>query len=106
VIEGEEPSSLQRVAAAADFGSGVGNPVRASKLGAINPDLTVHVHRDAVGEWIGLRSRAWAHSAGVGMADTELFDGDGPVGRAVQSLLVQPLSTPNMQHFARRIRGE
>jgi hypothetical protein len=106
VIEGEEPSPLQRVAAAADFGSGVGNPVRASALGAINPDLTIHVHRDAVGEWIALRSRAWAHSAGVGMADTELFDGEGPIGRAVQSLLVQPLNTPNMQHFARRIRGE
>jgi hypothetical protein len=106
VIEGEEPSSLQRVAAAADFGSGVGNPVRASKLGAINPDLTIHVHRDAVGEWIAMRSRAWAHGAGIGMADTELFDADGPIGRAVQSLLVQSLSTPNMQHFARRIRGE
>jgi hypothetical protein len=106
VIDGETPSPLQRVAAAADFGSGVGNPVRASVLGAINPDLTVHVHRAAAGEWIALRSRAWAHSQGVGMADTELFDDEGPIGRAVQSLLVQPLSNPTMQHFARRIRGE
>jgi hypothetical protein len=106
VVAGEAPSALQRVAAAADFGSGVGNPVRASQLGAINPDLTIHVHRAAVGEWIALRSRAWAHGSGVGMADTELFDVDGPIGRAVQSLLVQPLNSPNMQHFARRLRGE
>jgi hypothetical protein len=89
VVEDEEPSPLQRVAAAADFGSGVGNPVRASDLGAINPDLTIHVHREARGEWVALQSRAWAHANGVGMAETLLFDDTGPVGRAVQSLFVQ-----------------
>jgi hypothetical protein len=89
VVDDEEPTPLQRVAGAADFGSGVGNPVRALDVGAINPDLTIHVHRDARGEWIALRSRAWAHGHGAGMAETELFDTDGPVGRAVQSLLVQ-----------------
>jgi acyl-Coa thioesterase superfamily protein/acyl-CoA thioesterase superfamily protein len=94
VVEGEEPSPLQRVAAAADFGSGIGNPVRATDVGAINPDLTIHVHRDLRGEWVGLQSRAWAHPAGVGMAETLLFDGDGTVGRAVQSLLVQPHRRP------------
>jgi hypothetical protein len=94
VVEGEEPSPLQRVAAAADFGSGVGNPVRASDVGAINPDLTIHVHRELRGEWVGLQSRAWAHPLGVGMAETLLFDLDGPVGRAVQSLLVQQHRRP------------
>jgi hypothetical protein len=89
VVEDEEPSPLQRVAAAADFGSGVGNPVRAANLGAINPDLTIHLHREARGEWIALQSRAWAHAEGVGMAETLLFDEHGTVGRAVQSLLVQ-----------------
>jgi acyl-coenzyme A thioesterase PaaI-like protein len=94
VVEGEEPSPLQRVAAAADFGSGVGNPVRASDVGAINPDLTIHVHREARGEWVALQSRAWAHPEGVGMAETLLFDEHGPVGRAVQSLLVQAHRRP------------
>jgi hypothetical protein len=94
VIEGEEPTPLQRVAAAADFGSGVGNPVRMSDIGAINPDLTIHVHRDAVGEWIALRSRAWAHATGVGMAETALFDEHGHLGVALQSLLVQEHRRP------------
>jgi hypothetical protein len=94
VIEGEEPSPLQRVAAAADFGSGVGNPVRASDVGAINPDLSIHLHREARGEWIGLQSRAWAHTEGVGMAETLLFDEHDAVGRAVQSLLVQAHRRP------------
>ena len=96
VVDGEQPSPLQRVAAAADFGSGVGNPVRASDVGAINPDLTIHVHREARGEWIGLQSRAWAHPQGVGMAETLLFDEHGPVGRAVQSLLVQEFRRPHV----------
>jgi hypothetical protein len=94
VVEGEEPTGLQRIAAAADFGSGVGNPVRASDVGAINPDLTIHVHREMQGEWIALQSRAWAHDRGVGMAETLLFDDQGTVGRAVQSLLVQPHRRP------------
>jgi hypothetical protein len=89
VVDGEAPSPLQRVAAAADFGSGVGNPVRAANLGAINPDLTIHLHREARGEWVALQSRAWAHADGVGMAETLLFDEHGAVGRAVQSLFVQ-----------------
>jgi hypothetical protein len=94
VVEGEQPSPLQRVAAAADFGSGIGNPVRATDVGAINPDLSIHVHRDLRGDWVGLQSRAWAHPTGVGMAETLLFDLEGPVGRAVQSLLVQPHRRP------------
>jgi hypothetical protein len=94
VVEGEEPTGLQRVAAAADFGSGVGNPVRATDVGAINPDLTIHLHRELQGEWVALRSRAWAHDQGVGMAETLLFDEQGTIGRAVQSLLVQPHRRP------------
>jgi hypothetical protein len=94
VVDGEEPTPLQRVAAAADFGSGIGNPVRSLDVGAINPDLTIHLHREAIGEWVALDSRAWAHATGVGMAETLLFDNEGPIGRAVQSLLVQPFRKP------------
>jgi hypothetical protein len=94
VVEGEEPSPLQRVAAAADFGSGIGNPVRTLDVGAINPDLTIHLHRAAASEWIALDARAWAHGSGVGMAETVLFDEHGAIGRAVQSLIVQPFKFP------------
>ncbi len=94
VVAGEEPTPLQRVAAAADFGSGVGNPVRATDVGAINPDLTIHLHREARGEWVALRSQGWAHPAGVGMAQTELFDDHATIGTALQSLLVQENRRP------------
>ena len=92
VVDGEEVSSLQRVAAAADFGSGVGHPVSTESGGAINPDLTVTVHRELVGEWVGLESRGWAHEGGVGMVESLVCDRAGAVGRAVQTLLLNPFT--------------
>ncbi len=90
VVAGEPISPIARVAAAADFGSGVSNPVRMTNAAAINPELTVHVHRHPVGEWVCLESGAWAQPHGVGMAETRLHDDRGVLGRSVQSLLVEP----------------
>lgn len=90
VVAGEPISPIARVAAAADFGSGVSNPVRLTNANAINPELTVHVHRHPVGDWVCLDAGAWAQPHGVGMADTRLFDERGVIGRGVQSLLVEP----------------
>ena len=89
VIDDDAVTPLQRVVAAADFASGVGNPVRLAGSGTINADLTVHLHRPAIGEWIGLDARACANAHGVGLCETVLHDETGPVGRAAQSLLVQ-----------------
>ncbi|MDQ1455640.1 MAG: hypothetical protein QOH28_1260 [Actinomycetota bacterium] len=90
VVAGEPISPIARVAAAADFGSGVSNPVRMTNAAAINPDLTVHMHRHPDGEWVCLESGAWAQPHGVGMAETRLHDERGVIGRSVQSLLVEP----------------
>jgi hypothetical protein len=90
VIAGEPISPIARVGAAADFGSGVGNPVRTTAANAINPELTVHVHRHPAGEWVCLESGAWAQPHGVGMAETRLHDERGVIGRGVQSLIVEP----------------
>jgi hypothetical protein len=90
VVAGEPVSPIARVAAAADFGSGVSNPVRMTNAAAINPELTVHVHRHPDGEWVCLESGAWAQPHGVGMAQTRLHDERGVIGRSVQSLLVEP----------------
>jgi hypothetical protein len=101
VVEGEATSPLARVVAAADFGSGVGNPVRNSTNSTINAELTVHVHRHAIGEWIGLESMAWAHGDGGGLCETRLFDTTGTLGRGTQALLVQdfnPFRMPPQPH--------
>jgi Thioesterase-like superfamily len=97
VVAGEPISPIARVAAAADFGSGVSNPVRMTNAAAINPELTVHVHRHPEGEWVCLESSAWAQPHGVGMAETRLHDEVGVIGRSVQSLLVEPVSQRPMR---------
>jgi hypothetical protein len=97
VIAGEPISPIARVAAAADFGSGVANPVRLTNANAINPELTVHVHRYPVGGWVCLESGAWAQPNGVGMAETRLHDEVGVIGRGVQSLLVESAASLQIQ---------
>ena len=89
VVAGEDPTPAQRVAAAADFASGVGNPLDVTIGAAINADLTIAMHRPLSGDWIGLDSRAWADSQGTGMAEAVIHDLRGPIGRSVQCLLVR-----------------
>jgi hypothetical protein len=90
VVPGEEPTPLQRVAAAADFGNGVSSELDFADYLFINPDLSVHLHRSAVGEWVGLDSSTHIGAPGVGMAESGLWDVAGPIGRALQSLLIEP----------------
>jgi hypothetical protein len=88
LIPGEEPSPLQRVLAAADTGNGVSAALDWSTYLFINVDLTVHLHRMPEGEWVCLDAVTLPAHDGVGMADTRLLDERGPIGRAVQTLLV------------------
>ena len=67
-------SPCSRAAAAADFGSGVGNPLRFTHATAINADVTIALHRHPVGEWVCLESGAWVNPHGVGLAETRLHD--------------------------------
>jgi hypothetical protein len=88
VVGGEDPSPLQRTVAAADFGNGVSRALSFDTHLFINPDLTVHLLRPAVGEWIGMRTKSHIGPSGTGMAESELFDRTGRIGRSVQSLLI------------------
>ena len=88
VVEGEEPSPLQRVAAAADFGNGVSRVLSWETHLFINPELTVHLLRPAEGAWICLDARTLIGGAGIGLAESALYDERGRIGGAAQSLLV------------------
>ncbi len=54
----------------------------------INPELTVHLHREAAGEWICLDAQTAISTGGAGLATSVLSDRDGPVGVGAQSLLI------------------
>jgi hypothetical protein len=88
LVTGEEPSPLQRVLAAADSGNGVSAALDWRRWLFINVDLTVHLHRMPATEWVCLDAVTIAEPEGVGIADTAIYDERGPIGRAVQTLLV------------------
>jgi hypothetical protein len=89
VVPDEEPSPVQRTVAAADFGNGISAITTWEETMFINADLTVHLHRQPVGEWICLDAQTRVEANGVGLATSQLFDEKGPIGQAVQSLLVE-----------------
>ena len=89
LVAGEQPTPLQRVLAAADSGNGVSATLDWSRYLFINVDLTVHLHRLPAGEWVGLDAITIPEPEGVGLADAALYDERGPIGRALQSLLVR-----------------
>ena len=91
VVAGEEPTPLQRVAAAADFGNGVSAALERGRYLFINPDLTITLHRPPAGEWVGLDAVTHAEAHGVGLAESALYDEHGRIGRSVQTLLVDRL---------------
>lgn len=90
LLPGEPPGALARLVATADFGNGVSAALPFDKYLFINADLTIHLARLPRGEWIGLDARTLLHGGGTGLSESVLHDEAGPVGRAFQTLVVQP----------------
>jgi hypothetical protein len=89
VVPGEEPTGWQRAAAVADFANGISAVVPFDGRSMfINPDLTVHLWREPVGEWIGTDAVTRTSDTGIGMSEAALWDRTGRVGRGLQSLLL------------------
>jgi hypothetical protein len=88
LVAGEEPTPLQRLAAAGDFGNGISATLSWDEYVFINPDLTLYLERPPRGEWIALEARTTIAAHGVGMAESAIYDDGGRVGRAIQALLV------------------
>jgi hypothetical protein len=87
----DEPTTpLTRLVATADFGNGVSAALPFEEYLFINPDLTIHLWRAPRGKWIGLDAHTLLHGGGTGTAESVLHDEHGAVGRAVQTLVVQP----------------
>jgi hypothetical protein len=93
LVPSEEPSPLSRVLVAADSGNGVSASLDFERWVFINTDLTVHLHRHPVSEWVCLDSVTYASRDGVGLSDTALHDERGLIGRAAQTLLVDRRKT-------------
>ncbi len=89
LIGGEAPSPYQRVAVAADSGNGISAALDFAKYVFLNCDLTINLFRRPLGEWICLDARSWFGGNGCGLAESALYDEQGLIGRASQSLAVR-----------------
>lgn len=90
LVEGEDPSPLQRVVVVADSGNGASNVLDWDRYVFVNTELTVHFVREPVGEWVLLDASTQLAEGGAGLASSVLSDRSGPVARGGQALFVAP----------------
>jgi hypothetical protein len=93
VLEGIEPLGIELAAVAADFAqSAVHRQLHFSEWSYRNADLTLHLSREPVGTWMGLRSEAVVQPVGAGFNCADLFDASGRFARSASTLVVEPRS--------------
>jgi hypothetical protein len=88
LVAGEPATGLDLVAAAGDFGNGIASVLDWGQHMFINPELTLHIERYPVDEWVALQSHTRVLAGSVAVAESVLWDRQGRIGRATQSLLV------------------
>lgn len=90
LLPGVPPSPLVRAVAAADFANGLSRVLPFDEWTFVNTELTVHLHREPAGEWVGLDARTVCSAAGIGLSTGVLHDREGPVGTCAEALFVEP----------------
>ncbi len=88
LVGGRPLTPFVRVAVSADFASPFAN-AGDKGLEFINSDVTVYLHREPVGEWIGYDVVNHGATDGVSVGECFLYDEDGPIGSAACCALAQ-----------------
>jgi len=91
LLDSEEASPFQRICPLADCGNAFGRNANPWDIVTFaNADLSVVLHREPEGVWLGAHAVSYWQSDGIGLADAQLFDRKGCVGRALQTLVLRP----------------
>ena len=90
LVDGEPMSPVQRLLSCVDSASGVSAALDPATWSFVNTELTVHILRPPVGEWVCLDARTTLSSGSVGLATSDVYDERGLVARSAQALLVAP----------------
>lgn len=88
LLEGEQPSALQRTMVSADVGNGISAVLDWRRFLFINVELSVHLERLPEGEWICVDAKTVPQPNGIGTAESVLSDRRGRIGRVAQTLLI------------------
>jgi len=88
LVEGETMSPVQRLMACVDSASGASAELDVREWSFLNTELTVHVLREPVGDWVCLDAVTALGPGSVGLATSTVYDVRGLVARSAQALLV------------------
>ena len=88
LVGGEAYTPFSRVATGVDFTSPTANGAETG-LDFINSDVTLYLHRQPVGEWIGYEVTDHQSAEGVALGHCRLHDIEGPVGFSSCAALAQ-----------------
>lgn len=92
LIAGEEVSVLAARAGLFDISNGMTVRADPTLVAFPNVDLTAHLFRYPVGEWLGFETHVSFGPDGSGLTHSVLHDQNGPFGSSSQSLTVRPSS--------------
>jgi acyl-coenzyme A thioesterase PaaI-like protein len=89
MVNQEPVSPAMRAVMAADFGNGLSPQLPFDEWTYINADLTVHLVRLPVGEWILVNPQTALGPDGCGLATARLADVHGYFGSSAQNLVIE-----------------
>lgn len=88
LVAGEEISPTQRVLTCVDSASGISAALDLAHWAFLNTELTVHMLRPPVGEWVCVDAETTLGTGAVGVCTSSVYDELGLVARSSQTLLV------------------
>jgi hypothetical protein len=90
LVPGEAATPLARLLLLVDSANGISAELEPSRFTFVPVELTVAIHRYPSTEWVGMRALTTIDPAGIGVVHADLFDEEGPLGMALQTLFVAP----------------
>jgi hypothetical protein len=99
LLPGRPMTPLERCAAVADLTFGLSGrsllrqrivDVDAWRTSMINTDTTIYWERPPLGAWFGFRHALLTDHEGIGLAEVDLADSAGRLGRSLQAMLTNP----------------
>jgi hypothetical protein len=90
VVDGEPVTPLARALAMVDSANGISGELDPRAYLFVPVNLTVSLTRSPDGDWVGMQAQTAIDRDGVGTTHARLFDPRGNIGRALQTLFVEP----------------
>lgn len=88
LLADEETSPWCKAMLIVDSVSGIGMTVNPAEFQIINTDVSMYLHRDPVGDWICLSGGITSSPHGSGIAEGNIWDEQGPIGRVLQTMFI------------------